>query len=198
MSIKVFNRWGMEGIAVEDKGLISYINLEPKIVPRTGARHAGNRFYKSRVFIIERLMNRIMIPGHKGKKHTRSSGHTTGKANKAYAIVLKTLERIEAATKENPIKVVVKAIENAAPREEIVTIEYGGARYPKATECAPQRRVDFALRQITQGAYTKSFNSKKSIEAALADELIAAYRMSPMSNAVSKKNEIERQADSAR
>ena len=68
----------------------------------------------------------------------------------------------EKQTKENPIKIFAKALENAAQREEIITIEYGGARYPKAVECAPQRRVDLALRYMTQGAYQKSFNSKKS------------------------------------
>ncbi len=63
--IKVFNRWGTEGIKVVDKGLVNYICLEPKIVPRTGARYAGFRFHKSRVFIVERLINKVMVPGHK-------------------------------------------------------------------------------------------------------------------------------------
>ena len=90
------------------------------------------------------------------------------------------------------------ALENAAQREEIITIEYGGARYPKAVECSPQRRIDIALRQMTQGAYQKSFNSKKSIENCLAEEIINAYRLSSASNAIAKKFEVERQADSSR
>jgi small subunit ribosomal protein S7 len=139
-----------------------------------------------------------MVPGHKGKKHFRSSGPLTGKANKAYDITEKTLIAIEKQTNENPIKVFVKALENAAQREEIITIEYGGARYPKATECAPQRRIDVALRYMTQGAYQKSFNSKKSIEACLAEEIINAYKLSSNSNAISKKLDVERQADSSR
>jgi small subunit ribosomal protein S7 len=196
--IKAFNKWTTEGIKVDDPGLKDYITLEPKIVPRTGAKYAGNRFHKSRVFIVERLMNKIMVPGHKGKKHFRSSGPLTGKANKAYDITEKTLIAIEKQTNENPIKVFVKALENAAQREEIITIEYGGARYPKATECAPQRRIDVALRYMTQGAYQKSFNSKKSIEACLAEEIINAYKLSSNSNAISKKLDVERQADSSR
>ena len=196
--IKAFNQWSTEGIKVDDPGLKNYITLEPKIVPRTGAKYAGNRFHKSRVFIIERLMNKIMIPGHKGKKHFRSSSTMTGKANSVYDITEKTLKMIEKQTNENPIKVFVKALENAAQREEIITIEYGGARYPKATECAPQRRIDVALRHFTQGAYQKSFNSKKSIEGCLAEEIINAYRLSQNSHAISKKLEVERQADSSR
>ena len=196
--IKVFNKWSIEGIKVEDPGLKDYINLRPKIVPKTGARYAGNRFHKSKTLIVERLINKVMITGHKGKKHFRSSGIMTGKGNNAYNIVEKSLKIVENTIKDNPIKVLVKAIENAAQREEIITIEYGGARYPKAVECAPQRRVDIALRHMAQGAHHKTINSKKTIESGLADEIIGAYKLSNSSQAISKKLEVERQADASR
>lgn len=196
--IKAFNKWSTEGITVDDPGLKGYISIKPRIVPKTGARYAKNRFHRSKVFIVERLINKIMIPGHKSKKHFKSSGHTTGKANKAFSIVEDVFSLIEKQTKENPVKVFVKALENSAQREEIITIEYGGARYPKALECAPQRRIDIALRYMTQGAYHKSFNSKKSIENTLAEEIINAYRLNSASAAISKKLEVERQADSSR
>lgn len=198
VELKAFNRWSTAGIVVEDPGLKDYITLQARIVPRTGARYAGNRFYKSKVFIVERLMNKIMVPGHKSKKHFKTSSKITGKAHKAYDIVEETFKIIEKQTNENPIKVFVKALENAAQREEIITIEYGGARYPKAVECAPQRRVDLALRYMTQGAYHKSFNSKKGIINCLSEEIVNAYRLSQNSNAITKKLEIERQADSCR
>ncbi|MAE42955.1 30S ribosomal protein S7 [Candidatus Woesearchaeota archaeon] len=196
--IKVFNRWDVGSIKVEDPGLVNYITLEPKIVPKTGARYAKNRFHKSKVFIVERLINKVMIPGHKGKKHFKSSKHTTGKANNAFLIVENAFGIIEKQAKENPIKIFVKALENAAQREEIITIEYGGARYPKAVECAPQRRIDVALRHMTQGAYHKSFNSKKAIENCLAEEITNAYKLSNASSAIAKKLEVERQADASR
>ncbi|MEK6828073.1 MAG: 30S ribosomal protein S7 [Nanoarchaeota archaeon] len=196
--IKAFNRWSLDGIKVDDLGLQPYITLKPRIVPRTGARYAGNRFYKSRVFIVERLINKLMVPGHKGKKHYKTSGHITGKAQTAYDIVEEAFKQIEKTTKENPIKIFVKALENASQREEIITIEYGGARYPKAVECSPQRRVDLVLKHITQGAYHRAFNTKKSIVNSLADEIISAYRLSNASNAIAKKLEIERQSDSSR
>lgn len=196
--IKAFGRWSTEGIKVEDKGLANYIVLEPKFVPRTGARYAGKKFYKSKIFIVERLINKIMVPGHKSKKHFKTSYKVTGKAQEAYRIVEDTFRVIEERTKENPIKVFVKAIENAAPREETIMIEYGGARYPKAVDCAPQRRIDLALRFMTQSAYQKAFNSKKGIVETLAEEIINAYRFSANSFAISKKNELERQADASR
>lgn len=198
IEVKTFNRWGMQGIKVEDQGLQNYITLEPKFVPKTGSRYAGNRFHKSKVFIVERLINKLMVPGHKGKKHHKTSYHMTGKAQNCYKVVEECFKLIEQQTKKNPVEVFVKGLENSAPREEILTIEYGGARYPKAVECSPQRRIDLALRYMTQGAYFKSFNSKKSIVSTLAEEIVNAYHLSPNSAAIAKKNELERQADSAR
>lgn len=196
--ILAFDKWSTQGITVVDPGLQNYINLEPRIINRTGGRHAKHRFYKSKVFIIERLMNKIMNAGHRAKKHKITSEHCTGKGAKSHQIMEQVLKNIELKTKENPIAVVVKAVENAAPREEIITIEYGGAKYPKAVECAPQRRIDIALRLMTQGAYQKSFNSKRSIIATLTDELLNAYNLSNQSAAIAKKLELERQADSSR
>ena len=68
----------------------------------------------------------------------------------------------------------------------------------KACECSPQRRIDIALRMMTQGAYHKAFNTKKPIEQTLADEIINAYNVSANSLAIAKKNELERQADASR
>jgi len=196
--LKIFGKWPVDNISVEDEGLKDYINLNPVIVPKTGGKHAGQTFHKSKISIVERLINRVMVAGHKGKKHKITSGHMTGKSVTAYNVVKETLEIIEKKTGNNPVAVLVKAIENAATREEVVTIQYGGARYTKAVECAPQRRVDLVLRFFTQGAYAKSFNTKKHISSVLADEIIAAYNASPTSFAISKKIELERQADSSR
>ncbi len=196
--VLVFNKWTTEGIKVEDIGLEKYISLAPKIVPKSCGKYAGNKFHKSRSFIVERLINRVMVSGHKSSKHKHSSGHNTGKINSATQIVIKAFEIIEKKTGENPIKVLVKAIENGAPREEIITIQYGGARYPKPLESSPQRRVDIVLKFITQGAYQKCFNKKKSAEVALADEIINAYQLSANSSIIQKKLELERQADASR
>jgi small subunit ribosomal protein S7 len=196
--IKVFNRWDVSGIKIMDQGLQNYINLDAKIVPKTGARFFGTRFHKSRLFIVERFINKLMVPGHKGKKHKFSSGHNTGKAQSVYDLVENSFKIIEKRTNKNPIEVFVKAIENAAPREEVITVEYGGARYPKAVEVAPQRRVDLTIKFMIQGIYEKCFNKKKSAEEAIADEVINAYNLSNSSNAISKKIDLERQADASR
>src|SRR3989344_5012241 len=185
--IKFFNRWTAEGVTVTDQGLVPYITIQPKIAPKTGSRYAGNRFHKSQTFIVERLATKLMNTGHKGKKHAMCSGHNTGKKNSALAIVESALAKAEAKLKQNPLVILVKAVENAAPREEVIAIEYGGARYPKAVDVAPQRRVGLALRSITQGAYLKSFNKKLKVDEALADEIVACYQSSGRANAIAKK-----------
>lgn len=196
--VLAFNKWSTQGITIADPGLQGYINLQARIVPDTSGRHVKTRFHKSNLFIVERLINRMMTVGHKSGKHFISSGHITGKKINAQQIVKDTLELVEQRTKQNPISILVKAIETAAPREEIITIEYGGAKYPKAVEVAPQRRIDLVLKLMCQGAYQKSFNKKKSVVDALASELIAASNSTNESVAISKKHEMERQADSSR
>ncbi|MBL7147921.1 MAG: 30S ribosomal protein S7 [Nanoarchaeota archaeon] len=196
--IKLFNKYESGNITISDAGLKDYICLTPLLIPKTTGRYAKFRFWKSKYNIVERLINKLMVPGHRGKKHKLTSGHCTGKSTKVYALVEKAFEIIEQKTKKNPVEVFVKALENAAPREEITTIEYGGAKYPQAVEVAPQRRIDMALRFMVQGSYQKAFNKKIKIYDCLADEIIKAYNVDQGSSAIAKKLELERQSDSSR
>lgn len=197
-NLKLFNRWETTGIEIKDPGLKDYINLTPVVVPKTCGRNVNVAFWKTKYNVVERLINKVMVPGHRGKKHLIFSGHCTGKGATAYTQILKTFELIEKKTNKNPVEILVHAIENAAPREEITTIEYGGARYPQSVECSPQRRVDVALRIMVQGSFQRSFNKKIKFHECLADEIVAASNNDTKSAAVSKKTEMERQAESSR
>lgn len=194
---KIFDLYDTEEINVEDPGLKQFINLQPKLILKTHGRNA-HKFGQVKVNIIERLMNRIAVSGHRGKKHKIAKGNATGKYSKNMKIVLDAFKMIEKKTQKNPVEVLVKAIENSAPRDEITVIEYGGARYPQAVDVAPLRRVNLALRWITQGASDKSFNKKKNIVEGLAEEIMLAAQQNGDSFAFRKKNESEKQADSAR
>ncbi len=197
--MKLFNIWDVGTIKVKEKALTPYVFINPVLVPRSGGRAAsGQRIWVQKNHIVERLMNKLMIPGHRGKKHKLTSYHCTGKSNNVYKIVKETFNIIEKETKQNPVQVFITALENGAPREEVTSIEYGGARYSKAVDVSPLRRVDLALRWMVQGAYAKSFNSKKRISRALADEILNAYKIDQISNTITKKLELERQADSSR
>ena len=199
MAIKLFNRCYWD-VKVNDPGLSDYINLKPIIYPDISrGRHVKKWFGKAKVNIVERLINKMMGPGHLGrKKHMFTSRHLTGKKMRLTKIVYRTFEIIEQKTKKNPIEVLVRAIENAAHNDEVTTIEYAGARYPKAVDTSPQRRVDVALRHLVVGAYQKAVKSKVKAEEALADEIIKAYNNDPTSFAIAKKLEFHRTADASR
>jgi len=194
---KIFDLYDLSEIEVKDPGLKSAINLKPKLILKSQGRELG-KFGQAKVNIVERLMNKLAVAGHRGKKHKIELGHTTGKYSKNMNIVLKAFKMIEDKTKQNPVAVLVKAVENAAPRDEITVIEYGGARYPQAVDVSPLRRVNLALKHIIHGASDKAFNKKKTIVEGLAEEIIMASEENGESFAIRKKNEAEKQADSAR
>jgi len=194
---KIFDKYDLSEIKIGDEGLQSAINLEPKLVVKSHGRNVV-KAGQAKVNIVERLMNRIATAGHRGKKHKLIKGNATGKYTKNMKIVLDVFEMIERKTKKNPVAVLVKAIENVAPRDEITVIEYGGARYPQAVDVSPLRRVNLALRWIVQGSSDKAFNKKKTISQALAEEIMLAADNNGESFAFKKKNESEKQADSAR
>jgi len=197
--LKLFNKWSFEGIEIKDLGLKPYINLKPCIIPKTGGRFSQRKFYKSKMNIVERLVNKLMVPGHRGKKHLLSSGRTTGKTQTILNIVKEVFEKLEKKTNKNPIEVLVWAIENAALREEITSYQMGGMMVRKAVCTSPQRRVDHALTVITQSAYRKSFGKKTSMADALADEIFFAFKNdASKSEAIKEKERIEREAGGAR
>jgi len=195
--MQIFNLYESDDVLVEDPGLKRVINLRGKIVLKSHGKIRG-KFANTKINIVERLANLLNVSGHRGKKHTIMTKKAAGKYCSNMKIVLDAFEIIQKKTNTNPVQVLVKAIETASPREEITTIEYGGAKYPQAVDCSPSRRVGLTLRLIVHGAYDKSFGSKTKIEEALANEIIFASKGANESLAVAKKNEMEKQANSAR
>lgn len=197
--LKLFNRWSFEGIEIKDEGLKPYINLKPCVIPKTGGRFSQRKFHKSKMNIVERLVNKLMVPGHRGKKHLLSSGRNIGKTQTILNIVKEVFEKLEKRANKNPIEVLVGALENAALREEITSYQMGGAMVRKAVCTSPQRRVDKALTVITQTAYRNSFGKKIKMADALVNEIFFAYKNdASKSHAIKEKERIEREAGGAR
>jgi small subunit ribosomal protein S7 len=121
-----------------------------------------------------------------------------GKKSRALNIVETAFNIMQLRTDENPIQVLVRAIENAAPKEDTTRIAYGGVVYHVSVDIAPIRRIDLAIRFISEGVREASFSSPKSIEEALADEIILASYNDNNSYSVKKKNEQERIAIASR
>ena len=183
----LFNRWDMSEVEIKDPSLARYVNLHAMIVPHSCGKLAGQQFNKSNMLIVERLINKLM-----------QTEHNTGKKELAIRIVKDALEIVNKKTKKNPVQVLVDAVENADPREETVRLKYGGINVPKSVDTAPQRRVDTALRFITDGVRQASHKKKKTVSEALAEELIATANGDTRSYAVSKREERERIAKAAR
>jgi small subunit ribosomal protein S7 len=185
--VKLFEKWSSTGIEVKDPGLKRYISLRPAYAPHTMGRHEHGKFRKAEVNIVERLANNLMRPGA-----------AAGKKARAVNAVRNAFEIISLRTGQNPIEVLVKAVENSAPCEDTTRIGYGGIVYHMAVDISPLRRVDLALRLITEGARKSSLNNPRPLEECIADELILAANRDVKSHAVSKRNEMERVARSSR
>lgn len=196
--ILTFGKYDAEDVQIGDDGLVRYINLENIMEPRSKGRHTDKQFYKAEVPIVERLLNRMYVAGHRGNKHKITSGINTGNKEKLWGIIEQTFEEIEEDTGENPIQVLVDAIENSAPVEEVVTYQRGGARARKAVIVSPQRRVDLALRLLVQGAYENRLADSKNAVQALKEELVGAHNNDTNVRAVMTKQRKEKEAEGAR
>jgi small subunit ribosomal protein S7 len=197
MEFKVFDKYDMGEVEVKDISLKPYLGLDGKLLVKSHGRNFG-KFDKYKFHILGRLATRIAVPGHIGKKHKIITSHASGNYTKNMKIVFDALDLIEKKKNENPIQVFIRAIENCAPRDEITTIEYGGARYPQAVDVSPARRINLALRWIVQGAYQKSFGKNKKMFQSLAEQIMLAADSNMEGYAMQKKNESEKQADAAR
>lgn len=186
-NVLLFGKFDVSGVTLRDVGMARYIDISPVAVPHTGGKHTNKPFAKAKMSIVERLINGMM-----------RTENFTGKKLKAYKAVERSFEIIESKAKVNPLQAFVDALQHTAPREEVTRLQYGGISVPKAVDVAPARRVDLALRYICTGALESSHKSKKPIEECLADEILAAAKNDVNCFSVSKKEEVERVAASAR
>jgi small subunit ribosomal protein S7 len=181
----LFDKWETDDIEFRDVSTERYITVTP--IAHTMGRHASKQFKKSQISIVERLINRLM-----------QTDENTGKKQLTTQLTRDAFDIIHDRTDENPVQILVRAVENAAPREETVRLKYGGISVPKAVDVSPQRRVDQALKFIAEGVHSDSFKTDTDAEMALARQLIGAANNDVDTYAVSQKEENERVAAAAR
>ena len=183
--LPLFGKWNLTEVEITDTTLTQYINLNSFQVPHTGGRHSKKRFGKRNLSVIERMINNLM----------RSEKYT-GKKAQAYSVLKNAFEIIHEKKKNNPAQIMVQALENSAPRAEVVSLRYGGIRVYSGVDVSPTRRVDTAIRNLCIGALGSS-KKQRSIEKSLAREVMLASEANPDSYAIGKKEEVERQAEAA-
>ncbi len=183
----LFGKYSFEGIEVHDPGLQPYLYLHPIYAPHSEGKLSGKPFMKTHMHLVERLANHLM-----------KGGKFTGKKSKALTTVRLAFDELAAREKQNPLQLLVNAVENAAPREEVTRLQFGGISVPRAVDAAPSRRVAVAIRHLALGAIQASRKSTKPIQSCLATEIALAAKGDLSSFAVGRKEEVERVAQSAR
>ena len=124
---------------------------------------------------VARFMNIIM---HDGKKST------------AEQIVYGAFEIIETKTRNDPMAMFRRALENARPRIEVKSRRVGGATYQVPIEVRPERATSLAMRWLVQ--YSRD-RGEKTMRERLAGELVDAAAM--RGNSVKKRDDTHKMAE---
>ena len=99
-------------------------------------------------------------------KYAKNTGRQGGKKQQhSLKIIEVAFDLIHLKTGQNPVEVLVRAVENSAPNEDTTRIVYGGTVYHVSVDVAPIRRVDLALRFIADAIKEATFSNPKPIEA---------------------------------
>ena len=116
-----------------------------------------------------------------------------GKKNAARKIMYDSFDILKKETKEEPLKVFEKAVDNVSPLLEVKPRRVGGATYQIPMEVKGERKVSLAIRWILKAARAKKGEPMKK---KLAKELIDAFNNT--GTAVKQKENTHRMAEANR
>ncbi len=135
--------------------------------------------YNSR--LAARFINKLMISGKKtiAQKHFYSA-----------------MEQIKEESKQEPLSVFEKALNNVSPRMEVRPRRVGGASYQVPVEVRGDRKEALAIRWIITGAKSKPNKEFHSFDKKLAAELLDAAN--GVGLAIKKKDDMQKVANANR
>lgn len=116
-----------------------------------------------------------------------------GKKSVAERVFYNALEKVKEITKEDPVVVFERAVENATPLLEVASKRIGGANYQIPREVRAERKFFLATHWIIDAARSKK---GKPMADRLAEELVAASKNE--GNAIKKKQDTHRMAEANR
>lgn len=116
-----------------------------------------------------------------------------GKKSTAEKLVYGAFDKVKEITKEDPLVVFDRAMENVMPMLEVASKRVGGANYQVPREVRPERRFVLALRWIIGAARAKK---GKGMADKLAEEIVAASKNE--GSAIKKKLDMHRMAEANR
>jgi len=149
-------------------------------MPRRGTikkrKAPADSFYNSTV--VARFINQFL---RKGKKTT------------AERVIYETMDILKAKAKEDPLKVLEKALENIRPFLETKSRRVGGANYQVPIEVAPGRSYSLGFRWLIKYATERS---GKSMQEKLSAEILDA--INNRGGAVKKREDTHKMAEANR
>lgn len=113
-----------------------------------------------------------------------------GKKSVAEKIVYGALEILKEKSKDDPLKVLTKAIDNVKPSLEVKSRRVGGATYQVPVEVRPERQLSLAIRWIIENARKRK---EKSMMRNLAMELLDAA--SGKGDSIKKRDDTHKMAE---
>lgn len=116
-----------------------------------------------------------------------------GKKTVAQGIVYNAFKRISDITKQDPLDIYDKAIQNVSPNLEVKGRRVGGANYQVPVVVVGDRKLALAHRWILDASRAKK---GKPMHEKLADELIAASKGE--GDAMKKREDVQRMAEANR
>ncbi len=124
--------------------------------------------------LVAHVINRVML---------------VGKKSTAEKIVYGALEHIAEKMKEDPMEVLVRAIDNVKPRVEVRSRRVGGATYQVPVEVSSGRQLSLALKWIVANSSTRR---GQGMGKAMAVELMEASQN--QGNSIKKRDETHKMA----
>ena len=117
----------------------------------------------------------------------------SGKKNLAQQIVYGAMDTIQEKMKEDPLKVITKAIENVRPQVETRSRRVGGATYQVPMEVRKERSYSLGIRWLVSNARERG---GRSFREKLVGEIMDAY--GEKGGAMKKRETVHKMAESNR
>ena len=119
-----------------------------------------------------------------------------GKKTIAQNLVYKALDQIKDNTKQDPVSIFEKAIQNVAPKMEVRPRRVGGASYQVPVEVRGDRKEALAIRWILTAARSRSNTQFHTFDQKLAQELMDAAQNT--GSAIKKRDDTLKSAQANR
>jgi len=116
-----------------------------------------------------------------------------GKKSVAEKIVYNVLDQVKEKMGQDPLEVLIRAVDNMKPRVEVKSRRVGGATYQVPVEVSRERQIGLALRWLIQYSQLRK---GVAMDKAMALEIMDAYKNE--GNVIKKRDDTHKMAQANR